>query len=153
MCRNLAVLMFVLLFAAQIGGAQSRTDFNGTWNIQQGQHNFTVLGLSVANLRLDFQGPALRESVRTISPGDGNTFSLRYLIDGAETINEFDGRRIFSRAWRQGDQLVIEWQWPDGKSGIRRTFSGREGGNKRMVIQYFEPGRLDIKTVSLKRIS
>jgi len=153
MNRNPNLLILVLFLSAQLANPQSIMDLKGTWNIGHGKHGFTVFDIDVASVQLDFTGQsrAVYESIKTVSSAGERTFTLRYLTDGSATINEFAGHQVSSRAWWQGNRLVIQWKWQGSKSGVQRIFSVNENNNKEMLIQYFEPGRIDMKTVSLEK--
>ncbi len=151
--KLVAVLMLILPCGALAAKAQTPPDFNGTWYVQPGKHALKVLGLSLVSSRLNFQGPAVDEVVEALSGGDRRTYTLHYVTDGSETTNEFAGCQLISRAWWEGNRLVIEWQWKDSKSGIRRIWS-EGGGDHRsasMLIQDFVPSRMDQTTVTLAK--
>ena len=149
MDRN--VTAFALAFLLCVGHLYGGTRFDGSWSASADKHSFTVDGLSVASLRLETRGDVLHETLQVAPQADGRTLTLQYRLDGDETSNDLAGRKTRCRAWRQGAQLVIEWRWEDS-TGLRRIFTEGDEG-VRMLIQHFEPGRLDMNTIGLRKVS
>lgn len=146
-------LIFIFALSVHAARAQNPDDLTGTWSASQGKHGFQAVGLPVTNLQLAFHGPALQETIKVVTGSGDRTFTLRYTTDGSETTNDFAGHQLVSRAWWQGNRLVVEWRLQGSESGLRRVFSVGEGehGKSEMQVQEFAPTRLDMRTVILAK--
>lgn len=151
--RTWTVFIFMFALGAHGVRAQKPSAFSGSWSVSNGKLGFQAVGRPVTNLRLNLQGPAIEEIVKAVTGRGDEDFTLRYVTDGSETSNDFDGQRLVSRAWWQGNRLVVEWRWQNSDSGLRRIFFIPESGDGRayMQVQDFTSTRLDMRTVILEK--
>jgi hypothetical protein len=114
--------LFVMGTAANIAVAADNPDFSGTWKLDPDKSAFGPMPPPTSlTLVIDHKEPAVSASQSSTGPqGDQNTTS-NYSTDGTETVNNFMGTEVRSKAHWEDKTLVIESILDPGGSAVKLT--------------------------------
>jgi hypothetical protein len=98
--------LVVMTAAAGLAVAEDKPNFSGNWKVDADKSAFGPIGASESMMRsVEQKGADI--SVKQVMTGPDMEFTLKYLADGKETINNFMGSDVKCKASWEGKSLVI----------------------------------------------
>lgn len=123
---KLTIVTAAIAISAAAASAQTWTDLNGRWKMNQARSK----GLDPnpwpndVVLQFELKGQTLRETLTVVNANGRSTTSVfTYYLDGSETISRVDQEDVRSTAsWKEGN-LVLEWKDQGGTFTRIMTFA------------------------------
>jgi hypothetical protein len=106
-----SLVTFLILVGALVVYAQPEKDLIGTWKMDASRSNFSGPRGAPNDVVITFarNESLLSETIKVVNAAGESTRTIKYALDGAETVNGAGEERVEAKVQRNGDAIILEW--------------------------------------------